>query len=56
MEHTYLVQYSVPGNNPAVSEWMEYTKKIKAHSDIEAIEGFEKNRNGTWMILDCYPE
>ena len=52
----YNVQYSVCGvnTNPAISEWPEKTKIIEANSDKEAIEKFEHNREGTWMILDCW--
>ena len=37
---TFIVQYSRPGNRPAVSDWKEYTKEIKAETDKEAIEKF----------------
>ena len=50
----YTVQYSIPkGNRVAVSDWQEYTKKVKATSTKEAIAKFNKNRNGTWHVLDC---
>ena len=53
----YIVQYSIPkGNQVAVSDWTEYMTKIKASSDKEAIHKFNKNREGTWLILDCWPE
>lgn len=35
---SYNVQYSIPGKNPAVSEWNEKTKVIQANSDQEAIK------------------
>jgi len=52
---SYIIQYSIPKNNKiAVSDWQEYTKTVRAHSDKEAIAKFNKNRNGTWLILDCW--
>lgn len=51
---TYIIQYSIPGNNPAVSEWIEKSKEMQAKNDKEAIEKFNRNRDGTWMILDCW--
>ena len=50
----YTVQYSIPGNKLAVSDWIEYKTVIKAKNSAEAIKMFEKNRNGTWLILDCW--
>ncbi len=50
----FTVQYSTPGNKVAVSDWQERSKTIKADSAGEAVKRFEKNRDGTWMILDCW--
>ncbi len=52
---TFTVQYSIPKNNKvAVSDWQEYTKQVKAKSEKDAIAKFNKNREGTWLILDCW--
>lgn len=52
---TFIVQYSAPkGNQICISDWTEYTKKVKAKTSKEAIAKFNKNRNGTWHILDCW--
>jgi len=54
---TYIIQYSKPTDTRiAISDWLEYTTKIKANSIDQAIEKFNHNRKGTWYILDCYPE
>jgi len=52
----YIVQYSRPGKAIACSDWTEYTTKLMAENAKEAIRKFNKNRDGTWMILDCYPD
>jgi hypothetical protein len=51
---TYVIQYSIPGNDPVISTWTEKTKEMQAESADQAIEKFEKNRDGTWMVLDCW--
>lgn len=54
---TFTVQYSVPkGDQVCVSDWTEYTKKIKAKSANDAIIKFNKNRDGTWQVLDCWED
>ena len=54
---TFIIQYSIPkGNKIAISDWQEYTKKVKAVSVKDALTRFNKNRAGTWYILDCYED
>ena len=51
----YIIQYSIPKyNQVAVSDWTEYMTKVKANSDKDAIKKFNHNRQGTWMVLDCW--
>jgi hypothetical protein len=53
---TFIVQYSVPTEKASISDWREYMTKVKAKSDKDAIRKFNKGRNGTWLILDCWKD
>ena len=51
----YVIQYSMPNDNRiAVSDWLEKSTIRDANSKKDALSQFSKNREGTWLILDCY--
>lgn len=54
----FQIQYSRPTRTKiAVSDWLEYSTKIKANTIKEAMKNFKKKqetRGGTYLFLDCY--
>lgn len=52
---TFIVQYSIPKEKAAVSDWQEHMTKVKAETDKAAIAKFNRTtKTGTWMILGCW--